>query len=169
MLIASHLRSRPVKIGKRERTSCSRKGGLRSGYPHCNFVWQLLMKNRSKFVQFAPEMNVSLDRRKEGKENYLHTTTTRALLQNFRFESPGHSCLIFTHIFWGRLERPILTDVLVKWSTMAKSLHGRFMHSICKMWVKDRSFMPGMKTVPCGLAGPGGHRNKRLDTHAFLE
>ncbi len=44
--------------------------------------------------------------------------------------------LILTHIFWGRLEKPIARDGLVKQSTVARNPDGRFADSMCKMWVR---------------------------------
>ncbi len=46
--------------------------------------------------------------------------------------------LILTHIFLGRLEKPITMDVLVKQSTVAPGLSSCFTQLNCKMWVKDR-------------------------------
>jgi len=51
--------------------------------------------------------------------------------------------LILTHIFLGRLEKPITMDVFVKQSTVALGLSSCFTKLNCKMWVKDRALAVG--------------------------
>jgi hypothetical protein len=69
---------------------------------------------------------------------------------------PTPQVLSFTHIFCGRLVKPITRDVLVKPSILASSFDGRFTKPNCKMWVKDSPQVVGTlaaclveKKIPC--------------------